>query len=733
MSLPPGSAPGKPHMAMIGSVGIDFVSSQFQEATMPADAVQAIHDRCGLFNPQCKPFLALLSQLGRTHAQSHQRVLHQAKRRLTAAIPSLPKPVLENLLAVSFPYMGIPELRDIPVLVMENMDGVPGQFLKQLAEDKEVFINLPNRVQQQVWEYDKTLLQADAIPLVAAYKYETATILASLDMVSPATGVQEALEAAGREEAERRQEEKQRAAGPVTGEAARAIKVARTNAIYQKKAAAEAAAVGGAAAQRKPPRAQRRMIRRGSKAVQTLKNMVGTSAKIYGNVTELCVVKYRDSECLYTGLKETSYCTLRSQLLMALHDDDTGMVQRRDKCHSLAWTLDACINHGFVSTMHLGRLKDYFRPFMTRGAQDAGSSYTRGSGRLALDGSRKRARSEPMDVESAGSPVRSDQATEKDLAEAGMVLSDPPAMHVLVAAIVTQLQRIPKGHLPSGNADLLFLHRVLQLATSSRRMLQNRTYLFPVPRDEIMREFYPALNALLNEAEDVADPGAALGQPTPEMRQVAQYLPADAVTRKVVQMVILERLLRNDYVKAGRLLAVVRDTFKAKAVEEYAPFTASLARCLADGVDSGRVTPGGALWQLAVDGLLIKGVDGHVQAHEEVLRLLLRAAPQLGDAAVADYLRQTLKNSEASRTRKRKREKMYDHLPKMYVAGIGTDGEGEAGEAEMRSWSDSLANVTEAKLRVSTGLRAVYQMFLTKLPGFKAVAPPELLRYLAIS
>ena len=57
------------------------------------------------------------------------------------------------------------------------------------------------------------------------------------------------------------------------------------------------------------------------------------------------MVKYRDSEGLYVGAKELSYCTLRSQLLMALHDDNSG-VARKDPCHELAWTIDAGITNG---------------------------------------------------------------------------------------------------------------------------------------------------------------------------------------------------------------------------------------------------------------------------------------------------------------------------------------------------------------------------------------------------
>ena len=57
-----------------------------------------------------------------------------------------------------------------------------------------------------------------------------------------------------------------------------------------------------------------------SPALKKLVAMVGGSFTIYKGIVDLCVAKYRDSEALYIGLKETAYCSLRSQLLMALHD-----------------------------------------------------------------------------------------------------------------------------------------------------------------------------------------------------------------------------------------------------------------------------------------------------------------------------------------------------------------------------------------------------------------------------
>lgn len=60
--------------------------------------------------------------------------------------------------------------------------------------------------------------------------------------------------------------------------------------------------------------------------------MVGGSFTIYKGIVDLCVAKYRDSEGLYVGLKDTAFCSLRSQLLMALHDAGANELCSKASC-----------------------------------------------------------------------------------------------------------------------------------------------------------------------------------------------------------------------------------------------------------------------------------------------------------------------------------------------------------------------------------------------------------------
>jgi hypothetical protein len=76
-----------------------------------------------------------------------------------------------------------------------------------------------------------------------------------------------------------------------------------------------------------------------STSLKKLVAMVGRSAPIFRGVVDLVCARLRDSTAPYIGLKEAAYCSLRSQLLMALHDvgatDITAKVRRRSLPHCL--------------------------------------------------------------------------------------------------------------------------------------------------------------------------------------------------------------------------------------------------------------------------------------------------------------------------------------------------------------------------------------------------------------
>ncbi len=80
----------------------------------------------------------------------YKHVLEAAKARLLEAIPKMSPEKLTQLLELSFAYVGLPQLRDIPLAVLGQLQPVPAAFLKQLATDQELFQDLPLNVQQEV-------------------------------------------------------------------------------------------------------------------------------------------------------------------------------------------------------------------------------------------------------------------------------------------------------------------------------------------------------------------------------------------------------------------------------------------------------------------------------------------------------------------------------------------------------------------------------------------------------
>ena len=77
-------------------------------------------------------------------------VLQAATGELLARIARLPPDRLLRLLEERFPFVGISDLRAIPLAILDRLHPVPASFLKQLATDHELFWELPIGVQRQV-------------------------------------------------------------------------------------------------------------------------------------------------------------------------------------------------------------------------------------------------------------------------------------------------------------------------------------------------------------------------------------------------------------------------------------------------------------------------------------------------------------------------------------------------------------------------------------------------------
>lgn len=156
---------------LVGNIGKEFVHDSLEKGD-PMEALMSIQEKAAFKNPHCRPLLGFLDQLGVRRKESHEYVLNRALELLLNKIPALPSEKLVGLLEDTFPFIGIHQLRAVPLAVLDRLHPIPDYFIKQLANDNEVFWDLPSLVQRQVWAMDKNLLRRHALSLIAEYKYE---------------------------------------------------------------------------------------------------------------------------------------------------------------------------------------------------------------------------------------------------------------------------------------------------------------------------------------------------------------------------------------------------------------------------------------------------------------------------------------------------------------------------------------------------------------------------------
>lgn len=83
--------------------------------------------------------------------------------------------------------------------------------------------------------------------------------------------------------------------------------------------------------------------RRQGEVVQKLAHMIGHNVRLYDMVLQFL-------RTLFLRTRNVHYCTLRAELLMALHDQEVQEITNVDPCHKFTWCVDACIRERNVDT-----------------------------------------------------------------------------------------------------------------------------------------------------------------------------------------------------------------------------------------------------------------------------------------------------------------------------------------------------------------------------------------------
>jgi len=92
--------------------------------------------------------------------------------------------------------------------------------------------------------------------------------------------------------------------------------------------------------------------RRQEEVVQQLAKMIGRNVRLYDMVLQFL-------RTLFMRTRNVHYCTLRAELLMALHDSEVQEISSVDPCHKFTWCLDACLRDRHVDSKRARELHGF--------------------------------------------------------------------------------------------------------------------------------------------------------------------------------------------------------------------------------------------------------------------------------------------------------------------------------------------------------------------------------------
>ncbi|XP_054274754.1 negative elongation factor B-like isoform X1 [Macrosteles quadrilineatus] len=188
-------------------------------------------------------------------------------------------------------------------------------------------------------------------------------------------------------------------------------------------------------------------LRRQGDVVQKLAHMIGNSVKLYDMVLQFL-------RTLFLRTRNVHYCTLRAELLMALHDLEVQDIISVDPCHKFTWCLDACIREKNVDIKRSRELQGFL------------DSIKRGQ--------------------------------EQVLGDLSMTLCDPYAINFLATSAMKILQHLINNEgLPRENTILILLLRMLALGLSAWVMIDSQEFKEPKLDSQVVTKFLPALMSLI--------------------------------------------------------------------------------------------------------------------------------------------------------------------------------------------------------------------------------------------
>lgn len=134
------------------------------------DAISELQSTLGLSVPAMEPALAFLDLLKVPRAAVYQYLSDSLKNRLNSRIQSASPSSLESLLRLTFRFIAVNELKQIPISIIRALPRIPDVYLKALSDKRlrGIFSEFPLPVRRQILESSKEFFLEQVEPTLHA-------------------------------------------------------------------------------------------------------------------------------------------------------------------------------------------------------------------------------------------------------------------------------------------------------------------------------------------------------------------------------------------------------------------------------------------------------------------------------------------------------------------------------------------------------------------------------------
>ncbi|KAG0347123.1 Cofactor of BRCA1 [Podila humilis] len=189
--------------------------------------------------------------------------------------------------------------------------------------------------------------------------------------------------------------------------------------------------------------------RRSHASIKILMDMIGGITTLYNYLG-----MYLRS--LYVQTNDAVYCTLRFDLLMAMHEANMGSITNVDPCHELVWNLDACNRTMSMDERRVANIRKFF------------------------------------DKVGRDDPVHGDIA---------MILNDPFTSNMIASRLLDLLNEATQNGKPAQSEEILiWTATMLNLGAHARRIINSQKFRIPKVESIVTEKFLTMLtNCILDD------------------------------------------------------------------------------------------------------------------------------------------------------------------------------------------------------------------------------------------